>query len=161
MLKKIYTATLTTAKIVIPAPIFTGINSKGNPDVVPSKAGNQFSNTGFPRVKHGAGSVKPGTTEFLRLLLPLTIWSCHACIAPTVRLYHGLSAAAFGLRGSHKNTQMTAEVISQAKACACSLGRVLSMPVPRGSSPTEDGKCGTPSPTLPLEGEGEGGGDSH
>jgi prepilin-type N-terminal cleavage/methylation domain-containing protein len=29
----------------------------------------------------------------LRLLLPLTIWSCHAWVAPTFRLYHGLAAA--------------------------------------------------------------------
>ena len=105
-------ATVTTAKIVIPAPIFTGINSNGNPDVVPAKAGNQFSNTGFPRVKHGAGLIKPGITERLglilpyikndlaavafdlrRILLPLTIWSCHAWVAPTFRLYHGLAAA--------------------------------------------------------------------
>gem|GEM_PF-5724537 len=26
---------------VIPAPVFAGINSGGNPDVVPAKAGNQ------------------------------------------------------------------------------------------------------------------------
>jgi len=53
----------------------------------------------------------------LRLLLPLTIWSCHACVAPAFRLYHDLTAAAFGWSGSHKNTRMTAEVTSQAKAC--------------------------------------------
>ncbi|MGO8987538.1 MAG: prepilin-type N-terminal cleavage/methylation domain-containing protein [bacterium] len=33
------------------------------------------------------------TFRSLRLLLPLTIWSCHAWVAPTFRLYHGLAAA--------------------------------------------------------------------
>jgi hypothetical protein len=47
---------------VIPAPIFTGINSNGNPDVVPAKAGNQFSNTGF--------QVLPGMTKYIRLMSP-------------------------------------------------------------------------------------------
>ena len=55
---------------VIPAPIFTGINSNGNPDVVPAKAGNQFSNTGFPRIKYGAGLVLPGMTKCIRLMSP-------------------------------------------------------------------------------------------
>jgi len=155
MFKKIYTATLTTAKIVIPAKLVPAGSKQG--------AGIQ-RNTGFPRIKYPVSStgqakaslVLPGMTECLRLLLPLTIWSCHACIAPTVRLYHGLSAAPFGLRGSHKNTRMTAEVISQAKACPYSFSRVSSMPVPHGSSATEDGKCGTPSPTLPPGGGGRG-----
>ena len=76
MIRKIYTAALSTAKIVILA-----------------KAGIQ-RDTGF--------RVKPGMTECLRLLLPLTIWSCHAWIAPTFRLCHDLAAAAFGVRGPHK-----------------------------------------------------------
>lgn len=33
------------------------------------------------------------TVRSLRLLLPLTIWSCHAWVAPTFRLYYGLAAA--------------------------------------------------------------------
>src|SRR3990170_8979380 len=66
----LYTASLITAEHVIPAPIFTGINSNGNPDVVPAKAGNQFSNTGFPRIKYGAGLVLPGMTKCIRLMSP-------------------------------------------------------------------------------------------
>lgn len=57
------------------------------------------------------------TVRLLRLLLPLTIWVCHAWVAPAFRLYHGLAAAVFGLRGSHKDRRRTARVISQAKAC--------------------------------------------
>ncbi len=55
---------------VIPAPIFAGINSNGNPDAVPAKAGNQFSNTGFPRIKYGAGLVLHGMTKCIRLMSP-------------------------------------------------------------------------------------------
>ncbi len=117
MFKKISTAALGTAKIVIPA-----------------KAGIQ-RNAGFPRVKHGAGLVKPGMTELLRLLLPLTIWSCHAWVAPTFRLCHGFAATVSGLRGSHSDRRRTAAVTSQAKACSYSLGS-------------------TPSPTLPPGGGG-------
>jgi len=69
MFKKTHTAVSTAAKIVIPA-----------------KAGIH-GDTGF--------RVKPGMTEYLRLLLPLTIWSCHAWVAPAFRLYHGLAAAVF------------------------------------------------------------------
>ncbi len=47
---------------VVPAPIFNGINSNGNPEVVPAKAGNQFSNTGF--------RVVPGITRCLRFVPP-------------------------------------------------------------------------------------------
>ena len=73
----LYTASLITAEHVIPAPIFTGINSSGDPDVVPAKAGNQFSSTGFPRIKYPvsstgqakAGLVKPGMTNQLRFIL--------------------------------------------------------------------------------------------
>jgi hypothetical protein len=31
--------------------------------VIPAKAGIQIRNTGFPRIKYGAGSVKPGMTN--------------------------------------------------------------------------------------------------
>jgi hypothetical protein len=37
--------------------------------VIPAKAGIQFKNTGFPRVKHGAGLVKPGMTIKVKELL--------------------------------------------------------------------------------------------
>jgi hypothetical protein len=36
------------------------INSEA---VIPAKAGIQPRNTGFPRIKYGAGSVKPGMTN--------------------------------------------------------------------------------------------------
>jgi prepilin-type N-terminal cleavage/methylation domain-containing protein len=57
------------------------------------------------------------TFDLHRLLLALTIWSCHAWVASTYRLCHVLAAAVFGLRGSHKDRRRTARVISQAKAC--------------------------------------------
>lgn len=40
----------------------------------------------------------------LRLLLPLTIWSCHAWIAPTFRLYRGLAATTFRARDVQKGS---------------------------------------------------------
>jgi hypothetical protein len=69
-------ASLSTTKPVIPVPISIGINCSRNPDVVPAKAGNQFSNTGFPRIKYPvsstgqakAGLIKPGMTNYLRLM---------------------------------------------------------------------------------------------
>jgi hypothetical protein len=37
-----------------------GVNSSGNPDVVPAKAGiRYFLKTGFPRIKYGAGLSSP------------------------------------------------------------------------------------------------------
>jgi hypothetical protein len=36
-------------------------------DVIPAKAGIQ-ENTGFPRIKYGAGSVKPGMTNWIRFM---------------------------------------------------------------------------------------------
>ncbi len=32
--------------------------------VIPAEAGIQLRNTGFPRIKYGAGSVKPGMTKY-------------------------------------------------------------------------------------------------
>jgi hypothetical protein len=37
--------------------------------VIPAKAGIQFRNTGFPRIKYGAGLVKPGMTNKVKGLL--------------------------------------------------------------------------------------------
>ena len=31
--------------------------------VIPAKAGIQFKNNGFPRIKYGAGLIKPGMTN--------------------------------------------------------------------------------------------------
>ncbi len=53
------------------------------------------------------------TFRMLRLLLVVTIWSCHAWVAPIFRLCHGLAAVIFGL--SRHRIDM-AEIISQAKA---------------------------------------------
>ncbi len=56
-------------------------------------------------------------TELLRLLLPLTIWSCHAWVAPTFRLCHGFAATVSGLRGSHIDGRKGSGTILQAKTC--------------------------------------------
>ena len=56
------------------------------------------------------------TFRVLRLLLSITIWSCHARVAPTVRLGHGLAAAAFRLRGLRKDRTKIAAAFLQAKA---------------------------------------------
>ena len=37
--------------------------------VIPAKAGIQIGNTGFPRIKYGAGLVKPGMTIKVKGLL--------------------------------------------------------------------------------------------
>jgi len=37
--------------------------------VIPAKAGIQSKNTGFPRIKYGAGSVKPGMTNKAKIFL--------------------------------------------------------------------------------------------
>jgi len=39
------------------------------------------------------------TFRSLRLLLPLTIWACHAWVAPTFRFYHGLAATVHAREG--------------------------------------------------------------
>jgi hypothetical protein len=53
------------SEAVIPAPAFAGVN------LSPRKwgAGIQVRNTGFPRIKYGAGSVKPGMTIKVKELL--------------------------------------------------------------------------------------------
>ena len=38
-------------------------------DIIPAKAGTQVETTGFSRIKFGAGSIKPGMTNCVRLLL--------------------------------------------------------------------------------------------
>ena len=48
-------------------------------DVIPAKAGIQKS-TGFPRIKYGAGLVKPGMTNYIRLMSP--------CIKPNIPVFH-------------------------------------------------------------------------
>ncbi len=54
--------------------------------------------------------------RLLRLLLAVTIWSCHAWVAPTYRLCHVLAAATFGLRSLRIDRNRIAAVISLVKA---------------------------------------------
>jgi len=42
--------------------------------VIPAKAGIQLANTGFPRIKYGAGLVKPGMTIKVKGLLTQYTW---------------------------------------------------------------------------------------
>jgi len=57
------------------------------------------------------------TFKLLRLLLAVTIWSCHAWVAPIFRLCHGLAAVIFELSRHRIDRSRMAEIISQAKAC--------------------------------------------
>jgi len=59
----LYTAELIAAKAVIPAPAFAGVN------LSPRRRGAGIQkNTGFPRIKYGAGLVKPGMTSRIGLM---------------------------------------------------------------------------------------------
>jgi len=53
----------------------------------------------------------------LRLLLAATIWSCHAWVAPAVRLYQGSAAVISGSSRYYIDRSRMAKIISQAKAC--------------------------------------------
>ena len=44
-----------------------GVNSSGNPDVVPAKAGNYHLEAWIPRIKYWVGLVEPGMTNRIRL----------------------------------------------------------------------------------------------
>ena len=55
------------------------------------------------------------TFRMLRLLLIVTIWSCHAWLAPTFRLCHGLAAAIFGFQGILMDRRRSAAMTSLAK----------------------------------------------
>ena len=67
----LYTATLNPAKAVIHASYQVRGKLQQESSVVPAKAGNHyFKNTGFPRIKYGAGSVKPRMTNRIRLMSP-------------------------------------------------------------------------------------------
>jgi hypothetical protein len=89
---------------IIPAPIFTGINSNGNPDVVPAKAGNQFSNTGF--------RVLPGMTRCVRLMLPwikgmrsLVVVSILFLSLSAIQLFPFIELFHYSIRGSGMSYQ--------------------------------------------------------
>ena len=45
-----------------------------NLDVVPAKAGNQYLKIGFPRIKYGAGLVKPGMTSRAKPMSLCVLW---------------------------------------------------------------------------------------
>jgi MSHA pilin protein MshC len=81
-------------------------------------------------VEHGdTVSINPGgkmfkriKTEFvaatfriLRLLLSITIWSCHVWLTPAFRLCHRLAAATFGFRGLRADRKKIAATILHVK----------------------------------------------
>ena len=60
--------------------------------------------------------------KLLRLILAITLWSCHVWVAPAVRLCQGLAATIFGFRDLRKGRTKIAAAILQAKAfCNLSL----------------------------------------
>jgi len=75
----LYTATSLTAKSVIPAK--AGIQTSSL-----RKQGTSIYYTGFPRIKYGAGLVKPGMTNYIRL-----ISSCIALTFITLSIFFGIT----------------------------------------------------------------------
>jgi prepilin-type N-terminal cleavage/methylation domain-containing protein len=74
------------------------------------------------------------TFKLLRLLLAVTIWSCHAWVAPTFRLCHGLATVVFRLQGIFIDRRRIAAIISKDKTSGCSSDGVLSSLILRSSS---------------------------
>jgi hypothetical protein len=64
MVDQISLCGLGATNVVLPKLLY--INSE---TVIPAKAGIQLTNTGFPRIKYGAGLVKPGMTIKVKGLL--------------------------------------------------------------------------------------------
>ena len=73
------------------------------------------------------------TFRMLRLLLAVTIWSCHAWEAPTFRLSHGLAAVIFGLRSLRIDRNRIAATILQVEATGYEADKVLTPPIVRGN----------------------------
>ena len=73
------------------------------------------------------------TFRLLRLLLALTIWSCHIWAAPTFRLSHVLAAAASGLRSLRIDRNRIAATILQLEAAGHEADKVLTPPIVRGN----------------------------
>ena len=73
------------------------------------------------------------TFRLLRLLLALTIWSCHIWVAPTFRLCHVLAAATFGLRSLRIDRNRIAATILQVEAAGYEADKVLTPPIVRGN----------------------------
>ncbi len=68
-----------------------------------------------------------------RLLLAVTIWSCHIWVAPTFRLCHVLAAATFGLRSLRIDRNRIAATILQVEATGCEADKVLTPHIVRSS----------------------------
>jgi prepilin-type N-terminal cleavage/methylation domain-containing protein len=68
-----------------------------------------------------------------RLLLGLTIWSCHILVAPSFRLCHVLAAATFGLRSLRIDRNRIAATILQVEAAGYEAEEVLNSPIVRSS----------------------------
>jgi prepilin-type N-terminal cleavage/methylation domain-containing protein len=71
--------------------------------------------------------------ELHRLLLALTIWSCHIWVAPTFRLCNVLAAATFGLRSLRIDRNSIAATILQVEATGCEADKVLTPSIVRSS----------------------------
>ncbi len=77
--------------------------------------------------------------KLLHLLLGVTIWSCHAWVAPAFRFCRGSAALISGLTRQGIDTGRMAEIISQAKAC-----RHLSLPGVKRRSNLKKNEIATP-----------------
>jgi prepilin-type N-terminal cleavage/methylation domain-containing protein len=73
------------------------------------------------------------TFRWRRLILAVTIWSCHAWVAPTFRLCHVLAAATFGLRSLRIDRRRIAATILQVEATGCEADKVLTPHIVRSS----------------------------
>ncbi len=68
-----------------------------------------------------------------RLLLAVTIWSCHVWVAPTYRLSHILAAATFGLRSLRIDRNRIAATLLQVEATGCEAKRALNSSIARSN----------------------------
>ena len=73
------------------------------------------------------------TFDLHRLLLALTIWSCHAWVASTYRLCHVLAAVTFGLRSFRIDRTAIAATMLQVEATGYDAESVLIPPIVRNS----------------------------
>jgi prepilin-type N-terminal cleavage/methylation domain-containing protein len=85
----------------------------------------------FQKIKIDLAAV---TFDLHRLLLAVTIWSCHAWVAPIFRLCHGFAAAIFGLQDIFIDRRRITATVSKDKTSACSSHGVLSSLILRSSS---------------------------
>ena len=84
----------------------------------------------FKKIKNDLAAV---TFDLHRLLLALTIWSCHIWVAPTFRLCHVLAAATFGLRSLRIDRNRIAATILQVEATGYEADKILTPPIVRSS----------------------------